>query len=45
MDHVREVKEILGSKPEGGRTGRYGLRWLEEVQNDLREMKVKRWRQ
>jgi len=40
------VKKIRGSKPEGiRRIGRHGLRWLEDGENDLREMTVKRWRQ
>jgi len=35
------VKKKFGSKPErSGRRGRHRLRWLEEVENDLREMKV-----
>jgi len=40
------IKKISGCKPEGRRRiGRHGLRWLEDGENDLREMKVKRWRQ
>jgi len=32
------------SKPEGRRrTGRPRLRWLEDVERDLRELKLKRW--
>jgi hypothetical protein len=46
MDHGRTVKKIFESKPEGSRrTGRPRLRWLEDVQKDLREMEVNRWRQ
>ena len=42
MVEGRPVKKVTESKPEGGRRrGRTRLRWLE----DLREMKVKRWRQ
>jgi hypothetical protein len=36
------IKKILGSKPEGRRRFGHGLRWMEDVENDLREMKVKR---
>ena len=42
----KNTKKILGSKPERRRRiGRHGLRWIEDVESDLREMKVKRWRQ
>jgi len=34
------------SKPEGRRrTGRPRLTWLEDIERDLRELKLKRWRQ
>jgi hypothetical protein len=37
---------IFESKPEGRRRmGRPRLRWLEDVEKVLLEMKVKRWRQ
>jgi len=43
MDQGKTVKKIFQSKLEGSRkTGRPRLRWLEEVEKDLREMKVKR---
>jgi hypothetical protein len=29
----------------GSRRGRTGLRWLENVEKDVWEIKVKRWRQ
>jgi hypothetical protein len=46
MDHGRVVTKIFESKPEGrGRIGRSRLRWLNDVEKDLRQMKVKRWRQ
>jgi len=36
------VKGIYESKPEGSRIrGRPTLRWLEDMEKDLREMKVK----
>ena len=42
----RTVKKIFKSKLEGSRRkGRPRVRWLEVVQKDLQEMKVKRWRQ
>jgi hypothetical protein len=45
MHQGRTVKKILWSKPEGSRRGRPGLRWLEDVENDLGKMEVKIWRQ
>jgi hypothetical protein len=46
MDQGRTVKKIFESKPDGSRRReRPRLRWLEGVEKDLREMKVKRWRQ
>ena len=46
MDQGRTIKKIYDSKTEGSRR-REGpkLRWVEVVEKDLREMKVKRWRQ
>jgi hypothetical protein len=45
MDQRRVVKKIFDSEPEGRRkVGRPRLRWLDDVENDLRVMKVKRWR-
>jgi hypothetical protein len=38
MDQGRIVKKLFESKPEGRRRGR--LRWLEDVEKDLRKMKV-----
>jgi hypothetical protein len=43
MDKGKTVKKIFQSKLEGSRRlGRPRLRWLEEVEKELREMKVKR---
>jgi hypothetical protein len=45
MDQRRVVKKIYDSKPEGRRkVGRPKLRWLDDVENNLRVMKIKRWR-
>jgi hypothetical protein len=45
MDQRRVIKKIFDSKPEGRRkVGRPRLRWLHDVENDLRVMKIKRWR-
>jgi hypothetical protein len=45
MDQRRVVKKIFDSKPEGRRkVDRPRLRWLDELEDDLRVMKVKRWR-
>jgi len=46
IDQERRVKKIFQSELEGSRRkGRPRLRWLEYIKKDLREMKVKRWRQ
>jgi hypothetical protein len=46
MNHERTVKKRFETKPEGRRRmGRRRLRWLEDAEKDLRENKVKRWRQ
>jgi hypothetical protein len=46
MDQGRTVKKIFGNKVDVRRQrGRLGLRWLEDVEKDLWELKVKRWRQ
>jgi len=46
MDQGRAFNKIFESKPEVSRRGgRPRLKWLEDVEKDLWEMKVKRWRQ
>jgi len=46
MGQGRTVKKIYESKPERcRRRGRPRFGWLEDVEKDLREMRVKRWRQ
>ena len=46
MKQERTVKKIFESEPEGSRRRRKPrLRWLEDVEKDLHEMKVKRWQE
>jgi hypothetical protein len=42
MNETRSVKKIFEGKLEG-RRGR-GLRWINDVEDDLRKLGVKRWR-
>jgi hypothetical protein len=45
-DQGRTVKTIFESKPEGSRRSeRSRIRWLEDIEKNLMEMKFKRWRQ
>jgi hypothetical protein len=45
MNETRCVKKIFERKLEGRRVrGQPRLRWLNDVENDLRELGVKRWR-
>jgi hypothetical protein len=46
MDQARVAKKTFESKPEKGRrkVGRPRSRWLEDTENDLRELKLKMWR-
>jgi hypothetical protein len=45
MDQERTVMRVFQSKLEGNRRGRPRVRWLEDVEKDRQEMKVKRWQQ
>jgi hypothetical protein len=42
MDQVRRFKEIFENKSKRGIRGRLRLRWLEAVEKELQEMKLKR---
>jgi hypothetical protein len=45
MEQGQMVKQLLDEKLGGTRrTGRASLRWLDNVQADLRTMGIKRWR-
>ena len=44
MDQGRTVMKVLQSKLEGSGRGRPRVRWPEDMEKDLPEMKVKRWR-
>jgi hypothetical protein len=45
MDETRSVKKIFGGKLGGRRgRGRPRLRWINDVEDDLRKPGVKRWR-
>jgi len=43
MDQGRTIMKVLQSKLEGSRRGRPSVRWLEDVEKDRQETKVKRW--
>jgi hypothetical protein len=44
MDYGRVVKKIFENKPEGRRRmERSRFRWLQYVEEDLREINIKRW--
>ena len=44
MDETGSVKKIFEGKLEGGRCrGRPRLRWINDVEDDLRKLDVKRW--
>ena len=45
MNETRSVKKIFERKLEGRRgRGRPRLRWIDDVEDDLRKLDVKRWR-
>ena len=45
MNATRSVKNIFEGKFEGRRCrGRPRLRWIDDVEDDLRKLGVKRWR-
>jgi hypothetical protein len=43
MNETRTVKKISEEK-QGGRRGRPRLRWIDDEEEDLRNMGIKRWR-
>jgi hypothetical protein len=45
MDGARMAKKVFVSKPEGRRdTGRPKLRWLDDVEDDIKALGTRRWR-
>ena len=45
MNQTRPVKKIFEGKLEGRRRrGRPRLRWINDVEDDIRKLRVKRWR-
>jgi hypothetical protein len=45
MSEDRVIKELYMSKPEGRRSvGRTKMRWLDDVEEDLRKMRIGGWR-
>ena len=46
MDTIRPVKKLTEWEPYSPRpVGRSRLRWLEQVEEDLKKMKVRNWRE
>jgi len=46
MDTTRIVKKVTEWKPRSSRpVGRPRLRWLDQVEEDLKKMKVRNWRE
>jgi hypothetical protein len=45
MSEDRVIKKLYMSKPEGRRSfGRSKMRWLDDVEEDLRKMRIGGWR-
>jgi len=45
MNETRSIKKIFEGKLDGRRSrGRPRLRWIDDVEDDLRKLGVKRWR-
>jgi hypothetical protein len=45
MDGARMAKKVFVPKPEGRRdTGRPKLGWLDDVEDDIKALGIKRWR-
>jgi hypothetical protein len=45
MDGARMAKKVFVSKPEGRRDiGRPKLRWLDDVEDDIKALDIRRWR-
>jgi hypothetical protein len=45
MSEDRVIKKLYMSKPEGRRSvGRPKMRWLDDVEEDLRNMRISGWR-
>jgi hypothetical protein len=44
MSEDRVIKKLYMSKPEGRSVGRPKMRWLDDVEEDLRKMRISGWR-
>jgi hypothetical protein len=44
MSEDRVIKKLYMSKPEGRSVGRLKMRWLDDVEEDLRKMRISGWR-